>query len=187
VNALYVVLGVIALTALYVVLTYNRLVRHRNLVQEGWSGIDVQLRRRADLVPNLVETVKGYAAHEKGLFEQLAAWRGRSLGASGPGPQAEAEKGLSAALGRLFAVAEAYPELKADANFRALQQQLAGIEDELQMARRYYNGTVRNLNTLVQSVPSNLVAGSFGFAPAEYFELEEGTPRTAPVVSFGAG
>jgi LemA protein len=185
-NAVYIVLGLALAAGLYVMLAYNRLVRNQNLVAEGWSGIDVQLRRRADLVPNLVETVKGYATHEKGLFEQLADWRSRSLGASGVGAQAIAEQGLSAALGRLFAVAEAYPELKADANFRQLQEQLAALEDELQMARRYYNGTVRNLNTLVQSVPSNLVAGRFGFKTAEFFELEPGTPRTAPAVSFGA-
>jgi LemA protein len=185
-TAWYVVLGLLVLLGLYLGVTYNRLVRRRNLVAEGWSGIDVQLRRRADLVPNLVATVKGYAAHEKELFEQLAEWRGRSLQAAGPEPQAEAERGLGAALGRLFAVAEAYPELKADANFRHLQEQLAATEDELQMARRYYNGTVRELNTAVQSFPSNLVARGFDFSAAEFFELDAETPRAVPAVELGA-
>jgi LemA protein len=182
----YVVAAVLVLVGLGVVLVYNRLVRNRNLVEEAWSGIDVQLRRRADLVPNLVETVKGYAGHERGIFEELAQARSRSLGARGPADQAVAERGMGAALAHLFAVAEAYPDLKADANFRQLQEQLAGIEDQLQMARRYYNGTVRDLNTLIQSVPSNLVAGTFGFKEAEFFELDDEAARTAPQVSFRA-
>lgn len=183
--AVYAALAVVVLAALYVGLTYNRLVANRNLVAEAWSGIDVQLKRRADLVPNLVETVKGYAAHEDGLLQDLAEWRARTFGQAGPGSQAAVERGLSAALVRLLAVAEAYPELKADANFRELQDQLARIEDELQMARRYYNGAVRRLNTQVQSFPSNLVAGRFGFAPAEFFELDDATSREAPKVGFG--
>jgi LemA protein len=180
-----IILGLGVLAGLYLAWTYNRLVRARNLAAEGWSGIDVQLRRRADLVPNLVRTVKGYAAHERELFERLAEWRGRSLGASGPDAQAVAEQGLGAALRQLLAVAEAYPELKADANFRALQGQLAEVEDELQLARRYYNGAARLLNDLVQSFPSNLVAGGFGFGAAAFFELEAEAPRGTPAVDFG--
>ena len=182
--AVYVALALLALLGLYGVLTYNRLVRHANLVREGWSGIDVQLRRRANLIPNLVETVKGYATHERGLLEGIAEARGRSIAAEGVAEQAQAERGLSAGLGRLFAVAEAYPELQADDNFRHLQVQLAEIEDHLQMARRYYNGTVRDLNTLVQSFPSNLVAQTCGFREAAFFEREEGAARRVPEVSF---
>jgi LemA protein len=179
-----ILLGLAALAALYVIIVYNRLVRQRNLVREGWSGIDVQLRRRADLVPNLVETVKGYAGHERELLEEIAQARSRSIAASGVGDQAQAERRLEGALGRLFAVAEAYPELKADANFRDLQQQLADVEDQLQMARRYYNGTARDLNTSVQSFPNNLVAGPLGFKEEPFFELGDEAARAAPQVRF---
>src|SRR3954452_20697140 len=134
-------------------------------------------------VPNLVETVKGYAAHERGLFEEIAASRQQSLAAKAPAEQGQAERRLEGGIGRLLALAEAYPELKADANFRQLQGQLAEVEDQLQMARRYYNGTARDLNTLVQSFPSNLVAGGFGFKEAEFFETDEAS-RAAPQVSF---
>lgn len=182
----YAAVAALVAVGLYAVLTYNRLVRQRNLVREGWSGIDVQLRRRADLVPNLVEAVRGYAGHERALLEELAASRARSLAASGPGEQATAERALEGALGRLFAIAEAYPELKADANFRELQGQLAEVEDQLQLARRYYNGTVRDQNTLVQSFPSNLVAGGFGFCEKAFFELDDPAARAAPKVSFAA-
>jgi LemA protein len=183
-RAFTVLLAILAAIALWVVYAYNRLVRLRNLVEEAWSGIDVQLRRRADLIPNLVETVKGYAAHERGLFEEIAEMRARSMGAHGVAEQAEAERGLAAALGRLFAIAEAYPELKADANFRHLQEQLAGIEDEIQKARRYYNGTVRDYNTRIQSFPDNLIAGRFGFVVAEFFELDDEAARSVPKISF---
>lgn len=182
----YAAVAALVAVGLYAVLTYNRLVRQRNLVREGWSGIDVQLRRRADLVPNLVEAVRGYAGHERALLEELAASRARSLAASGPGEQVLAERALEGALGRLLAIAEAYPELKADANFRELQDQLAEVEDQLQLARRYYNGTVRNQNTLVQSFPSNLVAGGFGFREEAFFELDDPAARAAPKVSFAA-
>lgn len=185
-TALYIVLAVLVALGLYVIAAYNGLVRTRNLAQEGWSGIDVQLRRRADLVPGLVETVKGYAVHESAVFQSVTEARARSLGAQGVGPQAEAERGMDAALGRLFAVAEAYPTLKADANFRELQGQLATIETDLQSARRYYNGAARTYNTAVQSFPSNLLAGPFGFAPSEYFTLDDAAARTAPTVSFAA-
>src|SRR5437870_7459980 len=153
-----VVAAVLLAILVYAIATFNRLVRQRNLVREGWSGIDVQLRRRTDLVPNLVETVKGYAAHERGLFEDVAKNRAQSIAADNVGGQAAAEKALQGSLARLFAVAEAYPELKANKNFLELQQQLAEIEDQLQMARRYYNGAVRNLNIGIESFPGVLLS-----------------------------
>ncbi len=179
------VLVAVAAAALYGVLSYNGLVRARNMTQEGWSGVDVQLRRRADLVPNLIETVKGYAAHERGVFEQLADRRAASLAASSVTERGAAEQAMQGALQRLMAVAEAYPELKADANFRQLQTELAEVEDQLQMARRYYNGVAREINTRVQSFPGNLVAAQFGFRPVPYFELGDEAARTPPKVSFG--
>jgi LemA protein len=181
----YVIGALVVAAALYVVLYYNRLVRARNMLQEGWSGIDVQLRRRADLVPNLIETVKGYATHEHSIFEDLADKRAQSLAANTVSSQIAAEQAMQGALGRFFAVAEAYPELKADANFRQLQTELEQIEDQVQLARRYYNGVARELNTRVQSFPGNLVAARFGFTPASYFELGDEAARAAPRVAFG--
>src|SRR5215467_3143614 len=181
----WIVIGVIAVIAIAAILIFNSLVRMRNVVREGWSGIDVQLRRRTDLVPNLVETVKGYAAHERGLFEDVAKNRAQSIAADNVGGQAAAEKALQGSLGRLFAVAEAYPELKANKNFLDLQQQLAEIEDQLQMARRYYNGAVRNLNIAIQSFPNNLMAGILGYRPEPFFELEDRSQAAAPQVSLG--
>ena len=178
----YGLLGLIAALIGYFIYAYNALVRNRNLVAEGWSGIDVQLRRRADLVPNLVETVKGYAAHEDKLFRDLADLRAKSVSGGSVNEQSAVGQAMSAALGRLFAVAEAYPQLKADANFRDLQDKLAGIEDEIQLARRYYNGTVRNLNTMVESFPTNLVAGGFHFSKAEFFEIGDEAARQVPRV-----
>ena len=185
VNAGYLIAALVVAAPLYVVLAYNRLVRARNMLQEGWSGIDVQLRRRADLVPNLIETVKGYAGHEHSIFEDLADKRAQSFAANTVTGQAAAEQAMQGALGRLFAVAEAYPELKADANFRQLQSELEQIEDQLQLARRYYNGVAREMNLRVQSFPSNLVAARFGFAPASYFELGDDAARAVPKVAFG--
>jgi len=182
----WIVLVIIAAAAIYGIGVFNRLVRLRNLVREGWSGIDVQLKRRTDLVPNLVETVKGYAAHERGVFEEVTAMRASSIAANNVSAQASAEQGLQVSLGKLFAVAEAYPELKADKNFLALQQQLADIEDQLQMARRYYNGTVRNLNTAIQSFPTNVLAGLFGFREQPFFELDDRSQATVPGVAFQA-
>jgi len=179
----WVVVAVVVVVALYVVVIYNRLVRQGNVVREGWSGIDVQLKRRTDLIPNLVETVKAYAAHERGVFEDVTAKRATSIAADDVHGQAAAERALQGSLGRLLAVAEAYPELKADKNFLALQQELAEIEDQLQMARRYYNGTVRNLNISIQSFPSNLIAGLGGFQQQPYFEIEDRT-APAPAVAF---
>jgi LemA protein len=182
----WIVIAVVVVLALYAVVIYNRLVRARNQVREGWSGIDVQLRRRTDLVPNLVNTVKAYASHERGVLEEVTAQRTSSINAADVHSQVAAEQGLQGALGRLFAVAEAYPELKADANFRQLQTQLAEIEDQLQMARRYYNGTVRNLNILIQSFPDTLLAHLAGFKPEAFFELENRADAAAPSVSFTA-
>jgi len=180
------IVGALAIAApLYVVLAYNRLVRVRNMLQEGWSGIDVQLRRRADLVPNLIETVKGYATHEHSIFEDLADKRAQSLAANSVTGQIAAEQAMQGALGRVFAVAEAYPALKADANFRQLQTELEQIEDQVQLARRYYNGVAREMNTRVQSFPGNLVAARFGFTAASYFELGDEAARAAPKVAFG--
>jgi LemA protein len=182
----WIVLAILAAAAVYGIGVFNRLVRLRNLVREGWSGIDVQLKRRTDLVPNLVETVKGYASHERTVFEEVTATRASSIAADNVSAQASAEHALQASLGKLFAVAEAYPELKADKNFLALQQQLADIEDQLQMARRYYNGTVRNLNISIQSFPANLLAGTFGFHEQPFFQLDDRGQAAVPGVAFQA-
>lgn len=183
-------IGFLALSALVVavllwgVLIYNSLVRMRSMVQEAWSGIDVQLKRRTDLVPNLVSTVKGYAEHEKGTLEEVIRLRGLAQNAHGVGETAQAQGLLGQALGKLFALAESYPELKANANFAQLQASLGEIEDQIQLARRYYNGAVRDLNIAVESFPSNLVAGRFGFEKAEFFELESLAERAEPKVEF---
>jgi LemA protein len=181
----YIVLGIVAVVALYAISAYNSLIRNKNLAAEGWSGIDVQLRRRADLIPNLIETVKGYASHEKGVFEAVTQARAASLGAKGVGAQAAAEGGMQSALANLFAVAEAYPNLKADANFRELQTQLSTIEDDIQASRRYYNGAARNLNTQIESFPSNLLANAFHFQKVDYFDIGDAAARSVPKVSFG--
>jgi LemA protein len=181
----WILAAVLAALLIGAIALFNRLVRQRNLVREGWSGIDVQLKRRSDLIPNLVETVKAYAAHEHGVFEEVTARRTASAGVSAVPDKAQAERALQGAVGNLMAVAEAYPALKADQNFRALQDQLAAIEDQLQMARRYYNGTVRDLNTLIQSFPSNLLAGAFGFHAEHFFELDDRAAAAAPTIAFG--
>ena len=180
----YGFLGLIVVILGYLVYAYNSLVTNKNLVAEGWSGIDVQLRRRADLIPNLIETVKGYAAHEDKLFRDIAELRAKSISGGSVGEQSVVGQAMSAALGKLFAVAEAYPQLKADANFRDLQDKLSGIEDEIQLSRRYYNGAVRNLNTMIQSFPSNFVANFFKFTPAEFFEIGDAAAREVPKVDF---
>jgi len=183
-NLGYGLIGLIVIIAGYLTYAYNSLVSNKNLVAEGWSGIDVQLRRRADLIPNLIETVKGYAAHEDKLFHDIAELRAKSISGGSVAEQSAVGQAMSGALGKLFAVAEAYPELKADANFRDLQEKLSGIEDEIQLSRRYYNGAVRNLNTLIQSFPSNFVANYFKFTPAEFFEIGDAAAREVPKVSF---
>jgi LemA protein len=183
---LWIILAIVVVAVVYVIAIYNRLVSNRQMSDEAWSGIDVQLKRRADLVPNLIETVKGYASHERGVFDEVTRLRTQAQ-AVPPGDveaRAKAESALSLGLGRLLAVAENYPELKASTNFLELQQQLGTLENEIQMARRYYNGAVRNLNTMIQSFPSNLVAGQFKFEQRKYFEIDEPADRAVPKVAF---
>ena len=183
----WIVLGVALLVLIYLVIIYNRLVRLRALVKEAWSGITVQLRRRADLIPNLVSTVEGYASHEREVLDAVTAHRSDPVAARGVDATAKADAQFSGILGRLVAVAEAYPDLKADANFRQLQDQLAEIEEELSGARRYYNATVRDLNTRIQSFPDVLLAGPAGFTEEESYADDVTTLQTAPQVKFGAG
>jgi LemA protein len=180
----WIVLGVIALVLLYLVATYNRLVRLRALVKEGFSGITVQLRRRADLIPNLVEAVKGYATHEREVFDQVTRARAATVNAGSVEATAQADAQMTGLLGRLFAVAEAYPELKANTSFLQLQDQLSGIEGELQGARRYYNATVRDLNSTIQSFPPVLVARPLGFSEEPFYQDEDPAIQSAPKVSF---
>lgn len=176
--------GVLGLIAVWAIAIYNRLVRNKNLVSEGWSGIETQLKRRSNLIPNLVEAVKGYMAQEKGVLEKVTEMRARTGQANSPAERGKAEGMLGQALANVFAVAEAYPELKSNQNFMDLHKQLAAVEEEIQMARRYYNGTVRNLNILIESFPSNLIANGFGFVRAEFFEIENEADRAVPQVSF---
>jgi len=183
----WIVIGAIVLAlAGYVIATYNGLVGMRQQVEEAWSGIDVQLKRRYDLIPNLVESVRGYATHERGLFEEVA--RARSAAANVPKGDVEgragAENMLGAVMGRFMAVAEAYPELQANENFKSLMASLDDIEREVQHSRRYYNGAGRELNVKVESFPSNLVAGQFGFKKVAYFTVDDESERAAPKVSF---
>jgi LemA protein len=180
---IYIVIAVVVVIGLWAIMTYNGLVTRRAMVAEGWSGIDAQLKRRADLIPNLVETVKGYATHERSTFDELARLRSEG-GSQDPAQRAQAEQAITAAIGKVMAVAEAYPELKASANFQSLQTELADVEDQIQLARRYYNGAVRNLNVSVQQFPSNLIAGMTGFTPAQFFQLDNQADRNAPKVSF---
>jgi LemA protein len=184
---LWIVLAVAVAVLIYAIYVYTRLVSLAQLSSEGWSGIDVQLKRRSDLVPGLVDSVKGYAAHERGVLEQVTKLReqARALPQNDVTQRAQAEGQLTAALGKLIALAEAYPDLKASGNFLELQKQLSELENELQMSRRYYNGAVRNQNTLIQSFPSNLVAGVAGFRPRDYFEIADQNERAVPQVSLG--
>jgi LemA protein len=183
-TVLYVVLGIVAVLALAVVVSYNRFVRQRNLVQESWRQIDVELRRRHDLIPNLVETVKGYAAHEKSVLEQVTAARTAAVAAGGVAAQAQAEQALGGSLRGLFAVAENYPDLKAAGPFQQLQAQLAETEDRIAAGRRFYNGNVRALNTRVEAFPSSIVASTFSFEKAEYFEVDDPAERAPVAVDF---
>jgi LemA protein len=182
----WTVLGLIAALAAAVVALYNRLVGLRNRGENAWSDIDVQLKRRYELIPNLVETVKGYAQHEQSTFKEVTEARTRAMAAREPGDKAAAEGNLTQVLKTLFAVAEAYPELRANENFLALQGELSKIEEAIQDARRYYNAVVRDLNTACETFPSNLVANTFGFRKREYFELDAEAERSAPSVSFGS-
>ncbi|UYN99582.1 MAG: LemA family protein [Devosia sp.] len=182
----WVILALVVGVVGYAIIIYNSLVSNRQMVREGWSGIDVQLKRRTDLIPNLMETVKGYMAHERETLDAVVNARAKATSAAAAGPEAraKAEGELSAALGRLLAIAEAYPDLKANTTFLEFQNALQSVEDEIQMARRYYNGAVRNLNIQVESFPSNLVANAFKFTQEEYFELENEAERAVPQVKF---
>ena len=180
----WIVLGVVVLLLFYAVGLYNRLVRLRALVKEGFSGITVQLRRRADLIPNLVETVQGYATHEREVFEEVSHARAASLNAGGVEATAQADAQMTGLMGRLFAVAEAYPDLKANTNFLQLQDQLSGIEGELQGARRYYNATVRDLNSSIQSFPAVMVAAPLGFHEEPFYQDDDPAIQSAPKVAF---
>jgi len=182
---LFVILGIIVLVLLIGVGIYNKLVRLRNTVKSSWSDIDVQCKKRYDLVPNLVETVKGYASHEKTVFEKVTQARSLAMQASSPGEMAKAENMLRETLKSLFAVAEAYPELKANANFMQLQSQLQELENNIEYARRYYNAVVRDYNIMIESFPSNLIASQFNFKQEELFQLEAPEVERKPVkVSF---
>src|SRR3954469_25785766 len=180
----WIIIAAIVLVLLLAIGLYNRLVRLRALVKEGFSGITVQLRRRADLIPNLVEAVKGYATHEREVFEEVSAKRSEAINAGSVQATAQADAQMTGLLGRLFAVAEAYPELKANTNFLQLQDQLASIEGELQGARRYYNATVRDLNSTVQSFPPVLIARPMGFTEEPFYQDGDPAIQSAPKVSF---
>jgi LemA protein len=180
----FVVLGLGVVLLLWVVAIYNGLVRRRNIVAEAWSGIEAQLKRRADLIPNLVETVKGYAAHERATFDELARLRSASQAGQDIAQRAQTEQAITAAIGRIMAVAEAYPQLRASENFQSLQKDLAEIEDQIQLARRYYNGAVRDYNVMIEQFPSNLIASSFAFSKAAFFQIENAADRDVPKVSF---
>jgi LemA protein len=179
----YVIIAVLALLVVWLIALYNRFVKLRNRVDNAWAQIEVQLKRRWDLIPNLIETVKGYAAHERGTFEAVTAARTAAQSASGPGATAAAEGILGQALGRLFAVAEAYPQLQADENFRQLQTELAETENKIAVSRQVYNDTVLSYNNAIQVFPGVLLAGSFKFLKREFFETDE-TQREVPRVDF---
>ena len=183
--AVLVVVALVVIVLLWAIAQYNGFVRLRNLVQESWRQIDVELHRRHDLIPNLVESVKGYAAHERGVFDEVTRARAAAAGpAAGPAEQAVQENVLNQALGRLLAVAENYPVLRASENFQQLQAELANTEDRIAAGRRFYNANVRELNTKVETFPANVIANMFGFSRAEYFEVDDPQIRQAPSVSF---
>ncbi len=178
---MWVFLGIIAVLVIWAIAVYNGLIRLKNRVDEAWSDIDVQLKRRYDLIPNLVSTVKGYAAHEKEVFEKVTEARTRAMGAQSAGDKAQAENMLSQTLKSLFAVAEAYPDLKANQNFLELQRELTDTEDKIQASRRFYNGNVRDFNTKIQVFPNNVFAGMLGFSPREFFEAAGGEKEPVKV------
>jgi LemA protein len=180
----YIVLGGIGVIALWLALTYNGLITNKNRTNESWSDIDVQLKRRYDLIPNLVETVKSYAKHESGVFERVTKARSTAMDAKSPEEHAKAENALMGTLKSLFAVAESYPDLKASQNFLALQDELSDTENKIQAARRFYNANVRDYNTMLQVFPTNLIAGPFGFKKKEFFEIANGAERETPQVKF---
>jgi LemA protein len=180
-NVLWVVLAVIAVLVFAVIGMYNSLIRLRNRVEEAWSDIDVQLKRRYDLIPNLVETVKGYAAHEQGTFEKVINARNAAMSATGNEQKAKAENALSETLKSIFALAEAYPDLKANQNFLELQRELTDTEDKIQASRRFYNGNVRDFNTKLQVFPTNLIANFLGFKVREFFAADEAEKEAVKV------
>jgi LemA protein len=175
----WVLLAIVVLVVLWAIFAFNRLVTLRNRAAEGWSQIDVQLRRRYDLIPNLVQTVKGYATHEREVFEEIAAARSAAMGATGVSEQASAENAITGGLRKLLAVVENYPDLKASQNFLALQEELTGTESKIAYARQFYNEQVRLLNTKIQSFPSSVLANAFHFTPREFFQIDD--PARAPV------
>ncbi len=185
--AVYVIVGIVALLLLFFVLMYNGLVRLRNQTRNSWAQIDVQLKRRHDLIPNLVETVKGYMGHERETLEAVTNARNLAQGAvgTGVGNQSKAEAELSGALSRLLAVVENYPDLKANQNFLALQEELTSTENKISFSRQYYNDSILGYNNKIQMFPSNLIAGMTGFTPGDFFEVAVAAEREAPKVSFG--
>jgi len=183
-ETIYIILTIVGVLIFWLIVTFNGLVKLRNRAKEAWADIDVQLKRRYNLIPNLVETVKGYASHEKEVFEKVTEARSRAMGAQSPKEKGEAENALSGTLKTLFAVAESYPELKASENFLELQRELRDTEDKVQAARRFYNANVRDLNIKIESFPSNLVAQLFNFLKMELFEIAEAAEREVPKVKF---
>jgi len=182
---IYVILGIVAIVLLWGVGMYNSLIRTRQHVKESWSAIDTELKRRYNLIPNLVETVKGYASHESETLEAVIQARNNAVSSTGsPGQQAQDENMLVGALRQLFAVVEAYPDLKANENFLHMQQELTVTEDRIQASRRFYNANVRTLNTKTEVFPSNIIASTFGISQAEFFEVEDAAEREAPKVAF---
>ena len=179
---IWILVVILVAIVIYGIVAYNGLIRGKNQIENAWSQIDVQLKRRIDLIPNLVETVKAYAAHERGVFEEVAEARSKMLSAGSVGEAAGAERQMRGALGRLFAVAEAYPELRASENFKALQEELSDTEDKIAAARRYYNNVVQRYNTSQQTFPTNLMAGALGFRPREFFELDDEADRSPVAV-----
>jgi len=181
---LKIIFGVLAVLVLWIIFIYNRLVTLKNRVREAWSDIEVQLKRRYNLIPNLVETVKGYASHEKEVFEKVTQARAKAIGAQNLKEKAVAENMLSNTLKSLFAVAENYPQLKSSENFQKLQEELTDTEDKIQAARRFYNGNVRDFNIKIESFPSNIIAKIFNFKKVEFFEIEEEAEKVVPKLKF---
>ena len=183
-NITYLILGIVGLIVIVFIAIYNGLIRRRTRIEEAWSDIEVQMKRRYDLIPNVVETVKGYATHEQSVLENVTKARTQAMGAQDPNARLQAENALSSTLKTLFAVAENYPDLKANANFLDLQRELADTENKLQSSRRFYNSVVRDYNTMTQTFPSALIASMFGFVKKDFFGLEEEAAREPVKVSF---
>jgi LemA protein len=178
------IIGIVIIIAVYALLAYNSLVRQKNRAQEAWSDIDVQLKRRHNLIPNLIETVKGYASHERATLDSVTQARTQALAATTPAQHAQAENALSSTLKSLFAVSEQYPDLKANTNFLELQRELSDTENKIQASRRFYNGVVRDFNTAIETIPTNIIASLFHFTQREFFELDDEADRAVPEVKF---